>query len=754
MKSSLLFSCLLAGFLCGCGGNNVSVSIIPGTTQLDAGAAQQFTVSVTHTRNTAVTWSVSAGIGTISTSGLFTAPAQVASQTTATVTATSQADTRRWASATVTIMPVAVQVAPGTVQLNGGETHQFSASVTHSANTAVTWTITSGGGTISSSGLYTAPAVISSQTTATITATSEADDTKTGTATITLMPVVVQVSPSTPTVSLLGTRQFTATVTGSTNTAVTWSVTGTGCTGGECGTIDSAGLYTGPWCVPSPATVSVTATSVADPTKTASAVATTAVAASGVGGRYAFLFQGTDADGLMFTAGSFSTDGSGNITDGVEDVVRMSRVDTSVTFTGSYDIHCYNRATVTFNDSLGRTQTFAAGLNSTGDRARFIELDSTGIRGSGMMAKQDPTALGTSQFSGDYAFAFAGSRAPANSLGRVGLVGRFHADGAGVLSPGTFDFNVDGTNTADAVVAGIYSVSATTGRGTATLQSLAMPHLRSTSQPNAVLMPQSYHLSFYVVSAAESFWISTDAAGATTDIFGGRTLQQSGGPFTVASLNATGVLSLTGKNQANQNSDVVVATVTPDGAGAIAGGPLDRNFDTTLSSYTSTSGTYTVDAGGSGRGTLHLDEAAGVSTDLTFYLISPNAAFVLEGTGTVDGPSVQVGMLEPRTDSPYSVASFSGTYYFGTEGIATHYVPVMCGAALADGAGQLGGMGDESDIFGQSPDVSMFVGSYQIPANGRIEFDPLVFYMVSARKGIVFEMDGNQHQPSVIVIEK
>jgi hypothetical protein len=63
-------------------------------------------------------------------------------------------------------------------------------------------------------------------------------------------------------------------------------------------------------------------------------------------------------------------------------------------------------------------------------------------------------------------------------------------------------------------------------------------------------------------------------------------------------------------------------------------------------------------------------------------------------------------------------------------------------------------MGDESDIFGQYADVSMFVGSYAIPANGRIGFNSLVFYMISASKGIVFEMDSNQHQPSLILIEK
>jgi hypothetical protein len=61
--------------------------------------------------------------------------------------------------------------------------------------------------------------------------------------------------------------QFTATVTGTNNTAVDWSLSGSACTGSgnPCGTIDSSGLYTAPAKAPSPAAVTVTATSQADP---------------------------------------------------------------------------------------------------------------------------------------------------------------------------------------------------------------------------------------------------------------------------------------------------------------------------------------------------------------------------------------------------------------------------------------------------------------------------------------------------------
>ncbi len=91
------------------------------------------------------------------------------------------------------------------------------------------------------------------------------------TTTQTPIPVIVTISPTSATVAAGGTQQFTATVQNTSNTAVTWQVNGV--TGGNAtvGTISSSGLYTAP---ASPATVTVTAVSQADTTKSASAQVT------------------------------------------------------------------------------------------------------------------------------------------------------------------------------------------------------------------------------------------------------------------------------------------------------------------------------------------------------------------------------------------------------------------------------------------------------------------------------------------------
>jgi Bacterial Ig-like domain (group 2) len=81
-------------------------------------------------------------------------------------------------------------------------------------------------------------------------------------------PITVSMAPYSPTVQVSGTQQFRAIVSPSgANQDVTWSVAGTGCSGASCGTIDVTGTYTAPASVPDPATVTITARLVADPTK-------------------------------------------------------------------------------------------------------------------------------------------------------------------------------------------------------------------------------------------------------------------------------------------------------------------------------------------------------------------------------------------------------------------------------------------------------------------------------------------------------
>ena len=81
----------------------VSVSISPGSANLKDGQAQQFAATVANAGATGVIWSRNPDVGTISPSGLYTAPASITAPQTVTVTATSVSDPSKSASAMVTL---------------------------------------------------------------------------------------------------------------------------------------------------------------------------------------------------------------------------------------------------------------------------------------------------------------------------------------------------------------------------------------------------------------------------------------------------------------------------------------------------------------------------------------------------------------------------------------------------------------------------------------------------------------------------
>ena len=93
-------------------------------------------------------------------------------------------------------------------------------------------------------------------------------------------PITVTVVPATASVGTGGgTQLFTAQLVNDVQSkGVTWALSGAGCSGSTCGTLSAATTttvtYTGPAAIPNPAAVTLTATSVADTTKTGTAAIT------------------------------------------------------------------------------------------------------------------------------------------------------------------------------------------------------------------------------------------------------------------------------------------------------------------------------------------------------------------------------------------------------------------------------------------------------------------------------------------------
>jgi len=305
--------------------SGVGVSVTPGNVSLGAAQAQQFTATVTGNANTGVKWSISPLVGAISGTGLYTAPASVTQPQTVTVTATSTADMVTSGAATIKL------AASGSLRINaGGPAYTDSSARLWNADSGFT-----GGDVYSSSSVISGASAPALYQTERFGAFQYQFAVSNGTYTVNLkfaelfftsagqrqfnvaingtqvlnnfdvvaaaggglkaidkpFPVVVtngQIAIdfvpviSTPTVNAIEivpvtidpvsvtltgsrTQQFTAAVSGFANTAVTWSLNP------PVGNVSSTGVYSAPATIPNNQTVMVTATSVADPTSSASA---------------------------------------------------------------------------------------------------------------------------------------------------------------------------------------------------------------------------------------------------------------------------------------------------------------------------------------------------------------------------------------------------------------------------------------------------------------------------------------------------
>ncbi len=165
----------------------------------------------------------------------------------------------------VSVAAAGVTIAAGSTTLYGAQSLQLSATITGASNAGAIWTMNPQVGALSSSGLYTAPATIAMPQTIVVTATSVADPAKSASVDVYLLPpVAVTLIPSTVSLEPRKITQFTASVRNASNGTVVWSLSP------NLGAI-SNGEYIAPSSIRTPQAVTVTATSVADPTKTGTA---------------------------------------------------------------------------------------------------------------------------------------------------------------------------------------------------------------------------------------------------------------------------------------------------------------------------------------------------------------------------------------------------------------------------------------------------------------------------------------------------
>src|SRR5277367_6302754 len=291
----------------------ISVSVSPATTSVQVSQSAPFTATLQNdSQNKGVTWTLSgagcsgASCGSLSnvttTSVTYTAPASVPTPAAVTLLATSVTDNTKSATATLTVTadpPISVSVSPGTASVQVSQSAPFTTTIQNdSQNKGVTWTLSGAGCSGASCGslsnvtttsvTYTAPASVPTPAAVTLLATSVTDNTKSATATLTVTadpPISVSVSPGTASVQVSQSAPFTTTIQNdSQNKGVTWTLSGTGCSGATCGSLSNVTTtsvtYTAPASVPTPTAVTLLATSVTDNTRSATATLTVTASAT------------------------------------------------------------------------------------------------------------------------------------------------------------------------------------------------------------------------------------------------------------------------------------------------------------------------------------------------------------------------------------------------------------------------------------------------------------------------------------------
>lgn len=233
-------------------------------------------------------------MGLIDAQGLYTAPVGLPSSTAITISATTQATPAKSASAQVTLLSdISVVLAPPAPSVELGATQRFSASISSAGkpDTTIRWSLAGAAcpfacGSMDALGNYTAPQNLPASASVSVVATSAADSSRQSTATVHLtssFTLTVSGPASLPTGGL---AQITATLTAvagsNPNPALTWNLSGPGCSSSACGVLSpstsilsngnvftTTASYAAPSAAPSPANVNISVASVADSSKSA-----------------------------------------------------------------------------------------------------------------------------------------------------------------------------------------------------------------------------------------------------------------------------------------------------------------------------------------------------------------------------------------------------------------------------------------------------------------------------------------------------
>jgi hypothetical protein len=391
-------------------------------------------------------------------------------------------------------------------------------------------------------------------------------------------------------------------------------------------------------------------------------------------GQYAFVTNGEVFAGTVVNplarVGSFTADGAGNITGGVEDVNEASvGVTPAIAITGgSYTVNADGRGTLTLQ--LAQTSIdFGITLTSINDGLLIDETSNTNqsSTGSGNFTKQNAGSFQVAGIAGPYVFDFPGLDANNNP---ESFVGEFTAN-AGTITSGFFDDNVNGT----------FSNGSLTG--TIAQDPLQTATLTSFGRGIALIAGQNY--VFYIVDATRVRFISTNGGMLSGDAVA----QNNTAPANVSSISSSFVFIVAGSS--GSGGITRVGRFTANGATVTAVLEDTNDGGKFIKTDSATAASISLDAANPGRGTFTFTDPnfPNAPSTFVFYLSSATQGVIQEQTAN-KGVAVDVadGTLAAQTGSPFASSNITGTYALSWSGLS-----------LQNGGGF--SVQDEEDLVGQ-----------------------------------------------------
>ncbi len=406
-------------------------------------------------------------------------------------------------------------------------------------------------------------------------------------------------------------------------------------------------------------------------------------------GQYAFSLSGYNSSGFLAVVGSFTADGSGNITAGEADTNGVLGAQTAslMTSASSYSVGPDNRGCATLATPFGTFYTrFTLGSVSNGvaTAGRIIEFENPGPSAyvaAGPLVQQNPNAF-VAGLSGSYDIQTSGWDPTAP--GRYGCVGiisgvsnKFSFVEEDCNDSGTVTNNIN-TSTNTSTQVNTYSAADTNGRGTGIF----------------AVGTGTSNFTFYWGSLTQLFVVSSDPALYYAGNWQQEEAPQGSPGFQQSSIQGNLASYSSGLAQSQAAGNTLLSTETSNGSSSVAstfhldtGGATSNSTTTCI--YTVVLNGRIILAGGS----------CGANPSI-LYLNSLNTASVL-GTD----PTVEVGNLEPVATNP-TTASIAGTYYVGTSEIVSQQAQAEVGIVTVASNGVVTSTTDVASTLTQSAGVS------------------------------------------------